>query len=475
MKEGMKGPKQGIKGFKQGKNRQIHICQGKDTCIRRFFAAFFPCAGIFLLTIAFLAALLVLTSCIPNESIKKRLLDSALSYQQKEPYVFGENGRFNGIADNYADAILLNVLWNIKSDDPVRSALDTQYYDGEEYGENWGLYCAINGTEPNTDYSRYWHGSVIWLRPLLLVADVDQIKLIGLGAAVFLLGINLILLFRQKQYFAAVALTVSLLAAGFLKIRLSLEYQPAFLVCLLMCIFFLLLEKKKDVYLLYLSVVSGVSIAFVDFLTTELLTILVPLILVFIVRAESGRVGTLKKNIWLAFRCGLAWVLSYAMTFVTKWAAVSLATGENRFLTSIASAEVRMYGVDAEEGLPLIKQIPYAVFANLSTLFGGRLRVDFPRMLLGMALVFGLWGAIYYLFHGQKNREMFLLMLLLGVVPYVRYLALSNHSYLHEFFTYRAQVATILAMLAALWFQLDKSLLPFTKGRKRTGQKKRGK
>lgn len=103
-----------------------------------------------------------------------------------------------------------------------------------------------------------------------------------------------------------------------------------------------------------------------------------------------------------------------------------------------------MYGVDAEEGLPLIKQIPYAVFANLSTLFGGRLRVDFPRMLLGMALVFGLWGAIYYLFHGQKNREMFLLMLLLGVVPYVRYLALSNHSYLHEFFTYRAQAATIL-------------------------------
>ncbi|MGN1148681.1 MAG: hypothetical protein ACI4TB_09680, partial [Lachnospiraceae bacterium] len=116
MKEGMKGPKEGMKGPKQGKNRQMYICPGKDTCIRRFFALFFPCAGVFALTLAVLAGLLVLTSCIPNESIKERLLDSALSYQQQEPYVFGENGRFNGITDNYADAILLNVLWNIRSD-----------------------------------------------------------------------------------------------------------------------------------------------------------------------------------------------------------------------------------------------------------------------------------------------------------------------------------------------------------------------
>lgn len=450
-----------------GKKRQMHVYEDGRICIWRFFSNFFPCVGIFLLSIAVLMALLVLTSCIPNESIKAQMVGSALSYQKEEPYVFGENGRFNGVVDNYADAILLNVLWNIKSEEPVKSALDTKYYDGGEYGENWGFYCAINGTNPNTDYSRYWHGSVIWLRPLLLIANVAQIKLIGFGVAVFLLFFNLVLLFRQKQYFASVALTLSLFAAGFLKIRLSLEYQPAFLVCLCMCIFFLLLEKKKDSYLLYLSVVSGVWIAFVDFLTTELLTILIPLILVFIVRAENGRLGTLKNNIRLSFQCGLAWGLSYAMTFVTKWTAVSLATGENRFLTSVASAEVRMYGVDAEEGLPLIKQIPYAVFANLSTLFGGRVRVDFPRIFLGMAVVFCLWGAVFYLFRGEKNREMFHLMLLLGAVPYVRYMVLSNHSYLHEFFTYRAQAATILAMFAALWFQLDKKLLNFKKGRKR--------
>ena len=35
---------------------------------------------------------------------------------------------------------------------------------------------------------------------------------------------------------------------------------------------------------------------------------------------------------------------------------------------------------------------------------------------------------------------------IVGLIPYARYLVLHNHSYLHCFFTYRAQIATILAM-----------------------------
>ena len=33
----------------------------------------------------------------------------------------------------------------------------------------------------------------------------------------------------------------------------------------------------------------------------------------------------------------------------------------------------------------------------------------------------------------------------LGTVPFLRYLVLANHSFLHAFFTYRAQLATLLA------------------------------
>lgn len=43
-----------------------------------------------------------------------------------------------------------------------------------------------------------------------------------------------------------------------------------------------------------------------------------------------------------------------------------------------------------------------------------------------------------------------LMYMLPGLVPYIRYLVLHNHSYLHCFFTYRAQMATVLAIVLIL-------------------------
>lgn len=103
------------------------------------------------------------------------------------------------VSDNYADAILLNILWNIDSKQPVLTSLDTKYCDSGDYGVNWGLHQALNGKKANCDYSRYWHGSVIFLRPLLLVTDVQGIKNIGLAAVLLLTVCNLLLLFLQKK------------------------------------------------------------------------------------------------------------------------------------------------------------------------------------------------------------------------------------------------------------------------------------
>ena len=46
-------------------------------------------------------------------------------------------------------------------------------------------------------------------------------------------------------------------------------------------------------------------------------------------------------------------------------------------------------------------------------------------------------------------------MLIIALLPLVRYLVLNNHSYLHTFFTYRALASTILAVFAIVWFTLN--------------------
>lgn len=431
-------------------------------------------------TAVFAAVLLVLwaalaaAAAIPNERIYDNMLKSALYYKDKGAFPYDSQIRL--VEDNYADSILLNVSWNMGSGDPFSSALNTAYYDGNDgtnnYGENWGLYCAVQGiAEPNTDYTRYWHGMAAIIRPLMLFTDVSGIKMIGTIAAFVLLAANAALLLKKRQYFAACGLAAAFLCVHVWNIRLSMEYQPAVLVTLLLLPLYILLEQN-DGALSILAVISGVMIAFFDFLTCETLTILIPLLIVFIMRKQDNRLPDLRSNILLMLRCGSAWGLSYAGTFLVKWSAASLVTGENKFIAALTSAEIRISG-EAEQLSP-VEQLFLAPAANISTLFGGTERVDCGAIAAGLVICVIVFGSVFYLFRSRErfDRSFDLTMLILGVLPFARFFLLNNHSYLHEFFTYRALASTILAFLAVMWYWVE--FFPKKKSSPKKGEKKHG-
>ena len=369
----------------------------------------------FLAAIAVMWWLLVLTSLIPNEKIYEGLMESADYYGNTEAFSFENSGRLCDVADNYADAILLNILWNIDSSHPVYSSLDTKYYSGEELGVNYGLYAALNGVAPDTDYSRYWHGSVIFIRPLMAFMSARGVKAVGLAAVIILAAVCCGILVKKRQYFAAAALAVSLCCVHVWNVGMSLEYIPMFIVTMAMCILYVLLEKKGDIYVTVLSVIGGAAAAFFDFLTAETLSILLPLLLVVIIRYSDDRLEV---------------------------------TGENKFVSAIHSAEVR---IDGETDMSLPMQIISAPMANISTLFGGDVRVDGGRIALGLILTVLISGSICLLWGSKKPPKAEITIAVLGLVPYLRYIVLSNHSYLHEYFTYRAQAATVMALCALVW------------------------
>lgn len=413
-------------------------------------------AAVFAASVLALWAALFAAAAIPNERIYDNMLASALYFKDKEPFPL--NSQMRLVQDNYADVILLNVTWNMGSGEPFSAALNTAYFDGNDgtndYGENWGFYQAVEGTAPNTDYSRYWHGMSAIIRPMMLFTDIGGIKLIGMIAAFVLLAGNAALLLKKRQFFAAGALVAAFLCVHVWNIGISLEYQPAVLVTLALLPFFIIFEKNNGA-LSILSVISGVMIAFFDFLTCETLTILVPLIIVFIMRKQENRLPALKDSVLLTVKCGAAWLLSYAGTFLVKWTAASIVTGENKFSAALASVEERFVG-GAEELSP-VAQFFLAPAANLSTLFGGAKRVEWGVIAAGLVISVLILGAVFYLFRSREkfDRSFTLIMMILGALPFVRFFLLNNHSYLHEFFTYRALASSILAVFAGVWFTLE--------------------
>lgn len=408
---------------------------------------------LFILAVTLLWLLLVLSTCIPNSAILGNMHTSALSYKNADAFSFADSGRLKTVGDNYADAILLGVSLNMGEGNPFAASLDTKYYDGESYGENAGLYLTTAGkAEPNTDYTRYWHGSAMLLRLLHLFLNVGQIKLAGLFSVLLLAASCVFMLWRRGHADLAICLVLALAAVDIWNIRLSLEYQPCFVICFIMCILFLHFERKSDSFLTYLSVIGGATTAFFDFLTTETTVLLLPLILTVAVRAKEKRLGDFKSMFILLMQCVICWLLAYGGTFVYKWIAASIATGSNKIATAFTSAEVRMFSSAESQGIhSTALQIVAAPFANLTVLFGGRERLEIARAVIGLILsVMLIVSAVYLCKNTTPDKTAVMLLGMLSAVVLARYMLLSNHSYLHEFFTYRALICPIMAAFAAV-------------------------
>ena len=429
--------------------------------------------AVFAAVLLALWAALVAAAAIPNERIYDNMYESAFFFKDHAPYV--NESQLRLVQDNYADVILLNVTWNMGSD-PFVSTLNSAYYDGNDgttdYGENWGFYCTLAGTPPNKDYSRYWHGMAALIRPFMLFTDIDGIKLIGTITAFVLLAVNTALLITKRQYFAAGSLVAALMCVHVWNIGISLEYQPAVLVTLALLPLYILFEKNDGALSIF-AVISGVMIAFFDFLTCETLTILITITIAFIMRKQDNRLPGFRGCFMLTMKCGAAWFLSYSGAYIVKWSAASLVTGENKFAAALTSVEERLVG-EAEE-LDPVAQFFLAPLANISTLFGGYDRVSWGNIAAGLIISAVVLGAVFYLFRSSEkyDRSFSLMMLILGALPFVRFFVLNNHSYLHEFFTYRALASTILALFAMLWYSLEfrpKKKNSATKGGKKHGR-----
>jgi len=67
--------------------------------------------------------------------------------------------------------------------------------------------------------------------------------------------------------------------------------------------------------------------------------------------------------------------------------------------------------------------------------------------------------ALAYIAYVYRRKEFdvrtVILYAALGLIPYIRYVILHNHSYMHRFFTCRAQMATVMAVILIIFETSD--------------------
>lgn len=414
----------------------------------------------FFISAAVCIALLWITALIPKESIADSVRESAEYFYEQELFPCIIENQMNTKQDNYADSILVNIMYHISDEGRMHSLIKAAYYNPEMENVNVSLYDSMQEEkEPNVEYSRYWHGGMVLLRPLFVFTGIEGARML-LGLILFALIIAVsILLWMKKERVLSVCYILANLVIQVWMCMFCVEYITTFLimnVVVLILLFSLYKRSGKENFekkCMCLLTATGVCTCFFDFLTTETVTITVPMLMLLILRFHADELETMKCEILRMLRYGIIWGVSYGGMFLFKWLISAVVLGKDAFLGALASAGERIGGTvylgntNLDPEADLFQRFVGSLAYNQGCLFSFRKTMGIAGGMAFLGIVI-LCLCLIYLFRGKNFSPKLLgLCLLLGFVPYVRYMAIANHAYIHYFFTYRAQLVTVIAVL----------------------------
>lgn len=275
-------------------------------------------------------------------------------------------------------------------------------------------------------YSRYWHGYMVVLKPLLLFLNLDEIRQLNLFVILTEMLIIGTLMYRRK---IAIYLIPFALAIAFLNpitVSASLQNSTSFHVMMTAIILLLSLWDKKyfqqHLYLFFLC--TGMITSYVDFLTYPVVTLGFPLIIYFILN-DCRKIS---EGIRRLLQYSVLWCVGYGGMWASKWILATVLTGQNHVQDGISKIVSRS-GSDIGNGLN----------ATLIDVYQAQLDY-FSQSILRHILLVLLIAEICILVIKRIRPEKWktsLILICVTLYPFIWYGCVKNHSTIHCMFTYR--------------------------------------
>jgi len=325
---------------------------------------------------------------------------------------------------NALESAMASTYSRVGSEDPYMS-LTEHYLYGSEFSKTY-------------NYHRYWHGYLLFLKPLLTVTDYAGIRIINTVFIVLMVAFLLLLLLVKKKYECILPVCIMILLANPLVISRSLQFSTCFHITLVGLILLILLEKRDHASgtAVFIFLFLGMSTAFMDFLTYPLATYCVPAAMYMYLNHDKSTGCTLVNIV----KTGLAWLFGFAGMWGSKWIVGSIVLRENLFTAAMKSAKFRTSG----DG---VASIPKTIIYNLKDFF------NTPFSYIFLIFVFAVFAASFFVLLVRRDSLFkFVLRYILPytaviVLPFIWYVALHNHSAIHHFFTNKALMGTAFGLL----------------------------
>lgn len=441
-------------------------------------------------TIVICIALLFVTALIPQNALQKNMEKSSDYYNNHQMFDHVTDYMFLSRQDNYADCILTNIIYHIDQNNLAESILSASYYNPEDEGVQTSFAYAVGSkVEPNVDYSRYWHGSMVLLRPLFIIFDIAGVRMV-LGILILIMTVWFeVLLFKNHYSVFGVCYGIGLILVSVWMCAFCVEYAMPFVVMSVeLPVLFALLTRayekkdvqndkvkrdehklgnqkadehksdnfKPEVILWAVLACAGIMTAFVDFLTTETITFTMAYVLYLIVKNRHNQMRIVKEELICLVKSGIVWLVSYGLMIALKWVLALIVLGKDAFFNALSQAALRISGdatlgnVTGAEVVSDYERISGALWRNIGCIYPFKSTMSYGTAMIFILLVGLVVFSIWYLFREKAKSCINKVMVMVSLIPVLRFLVLNNHSYIHFFFTYRALLVSVVVIIYIL-------------------------
>ena len=377
-------------------------------------------------------------SCIlPESKIDKNIKRSADDISSMGIYPNAIVQKTDYRMDNATDALIINQAFCLNNDSIMPSIMNmyrcnvpnaeiTDIMKDVFTGQSYNYIC----------YPRYWHGNTFLIRFLFLMTNYNGIRFLMFVITCFLFTVLGCMLYRK----VGLCYTIGFLS-GFVLLKcfvmmFSIQFFPVIMLSILSAILICFYSDNNKKVLITFFIFGSLT-AYFDLLTTPMLTLVIPLMTLFVMERnkqenEKFYVG-FGKIVFFSF----LWGIGYSVTWFSKLVLATWITHKNIIMDAFSQFIFRTK-TDAN-------------FSRLDAIHSNMLFIPWTYIIIGLIMLIIL-AVLFFNRKGLKNMFLFIIIM---IMPYVWYFMAANHSYIHSWFTYRAQIGSISCAFFAIMSIID--------------------
>lgn len=407
-------------------------------------------AAILLCSAAAGTLLLMLVFLLPVDAARRHAEVSLQEMVAGEADLAGNAQRKTVIQhkDNFTDCLMVqNALEKVEGRTILEHAMYIYHHDLQD-DTTWATEESLTaflrrgvGGMYLKEYSKYWHGYLVYLKPLLLCMSWRQVEGFLFVAQIILLVVVAAAAVWKKKFYLGGGIVCTLLFMKPLSIWLSLTLSACWSIALSAVLLLLLLfdkiegkNRREEFFLL-----TGIVTAYLDFLTYPVVTLGVPLCVWLVLNLER-RCGVRKRLGCFFWNC-ICWATGYVGMWGLKWVIAEITCQSGTLRNAVWSVIYRTSPLDGyQSAFSGVSRTWAAVMAQYdSALYGAAFAV-----IAASAVITGVW-CLARARSAEWGVSMACLALV-AVMPVGWLILTQNHTAIHCFFTFRIMGVSVMAL-----------------------------